>query len=153
MFGRDWAGVEEQIRLVTRIEDLRFSDASIYIVRGVKISDQTLFDLQAIMNVEHRGPARLGVMSNPFRGDGCFIKEVEPRSAAEGAGLKADDQIIEIDGQMVDSFRQLVDVIAEKEPGDNVPIVYLRDGERHSGEAKLSAWVKRPAAIPAQPKP
>ena len=157
MFGRDWVGSDEDVRLIERIEDLRLTDNSaIYIVRGVNISEDLLSTLKAnlpSLNIQRRGPARLGVTNSRFAEGGCFIGIVEPNSAADGAGLKPSDQIVEIGGKPVNSFEQLIEAIGEKEPGDLVPIIFLRDNEIHEVEAKLSAWTKKNSANPPQPKP
>lgn len=159
MFGRDWAGTDDDVRLIERIEDLRLADIpTIYVVKGVNISEETKFALRVnlpTLDIQNRGPARLGVTNLLTREAGCFIGFVEPDSAADGAGLKPSDQIMEIDGKPVVSFAGLIEVIGEKEPGDMVPIVYIRDGQTRQTEAKLSAWSKkkRPAVAPPKPQP
>ena len=143
-------------RLIERIEDLRLANsAAIYVIRGVKISESTLSDLKAFMPglvINRRGPAQLGVMSDPFREGGCFITKVVPDSAADNAGLKQHDQIVEIDGQEVNTFEKLIEIIGQKEPGDIVPIVFLRHDEHHEVEAKLSTWIKKKVANPVPQK-
>ena len=156
LFGRDWVGTDQDVRLIERIEDLRLAEIpTIYVVKGVHISEETKFAIRInlpTLDIQNRGPARLGVRNLVTSGNGCFIRDVEPDSAADGAGLKPSDQIIEIDGKPVESFTGLIDVIGEKEPGDVVPIVYVRDGQTRKTEAKLSAWVKRKAPAAAAPK-
>ncbi len=158
MIGRDWTGREEDVRLIERIEDLRISDMpTLYIIRGIEISDATLLDLKSelpALNIERRGPARLGVASSAnLREGGCVIGRIEAGSAAEGAGLQTADEVIEIDGQKVESFKELVEVIGKKEPGDHVPIVFRRNGEIREVVAELSSWSKKTVAKAPQPKP
>ena len=148
MFGREWGGNDDDFRLVMQIEDLRtFEGSSIYIVRGVNLSDAMRAELLARMptlNIQMRGPARLGVSNSVIsRGNGCVIGKVEPGTAADGAGLQLDDEVIEIDGQEVHSFEKLIEIIGQKEPGDMVQIVYRRAGEEMRGVAHLSAWSKK----------
>ena len=156
LFGRDWSGNDEDVRLIERIEDMRLANtAAIYVVRGVTISEATLLDLKAYMPslvINRRGPAQLGVMNDRFRDGGCVIGQVVPDSAADYAGLKQGDQIVEIDGREVNSFEKLVEIIGEKEPGDLVPIVFIRREELHEVEAKLSAWSKKKVTNPIPQK-
>ena len=156
MLGRDWVGGDADLRLLGRIEDLRLSITQLYIIRGINVSEDTLLDLRAelpFLKIELRGPARLGIRGRPDE-DGCVIHAIDPGSAAEEAGLKIRDEVIEIDGRAVNSFEKLIEIIGEKEPGEKVPIVFLRGDETHKVTAKLSAWAKPAAAnVPPQPRP
>lgn len=152
MLGRDWVGGDAGLRLLARIEDIRLADMpSLYIIRGVEISDATLLNLKAELpnlTINRRGPAQLGV-TNLQRDGGCIIRAVVEGSAAEKAGLRMFDQILKIDKQNVESFEELVAIIGEKEPGDKVPIVYRRGGEIHHCVAELSGWKPARAKPPA----
>ena len=145
MLGREWNGGEAGLRLLERIEDIRLSDrATLYIIRGVEISDATILNLKAELpnlHIQRRGPAKLGVTSEA-RKPGCIITSVEPGSAADRAGLKMFDQIVEIDGREIVTFDELIEIVGEKEPGDKVPIVFQRGGEIHTSTAELSGWKK-----------
>lgn len=148
MLGRDWTGGEEGLRLLGRIEDLRTSVTQLYIIRGIKISEETKLDLQAelpFLKIELRGPARLGIRGSHLN-EGCIVVGIDPGSAAELAGMKVRDEVIEIDGRTVESFEDLIEIIGEKEPGGQVPIVFRRGGETHKVVAKLSGWSR-----PTQP--
>ena len=82
------------------------------------------------------------------------VLAIDPGSAAEEAGMKIRDEVIEIDGRPVNSFERLIEIIGEKEPGEQVPIVFLRGDETHKVTAKLTAWAKPAAAnVPPQPRP
>lgn len=159
MFGRDWTGEEKDIRLIERLEDFRQVDVpapTIYVVKGVAISEETKFAIRVhlpTLDIQTRGPAQLGV-TNAATAVGCVIAKVTPDSAADRAGLKAWDQIVEIDGKPIESFNGLIETIGEKEPGDTVSIVHIREGQTLRGEAKLSGWAKkknRPNAVPPKP--
>lgn len=144
MFGRGWTGSDDDVHLIERLEDLRaFTNAAIYVVRGVPIAEQTLEDLKASMPlliINRRGPAQLGVVSEQPTSEGCYIKSVVTDSAADNAGLKPFDRIVEIDGRPVNSFENLIEIVGEKEPGDRVPVIFYRDNEVHEVEVKLQAW-------------
>ena len=164
--GRDWLGGDEGLQLLTRFEDLRnpqYPPTQLFIIRGIQISEQAILDLASeltLINITRRGPARLGIRGSEKRvREGCEISSVEQGSAADRAGLKPMDQVIEIDGQPVRRFDDLIKIIGEKEPGDKVSIVYLRyDPKVERSEiqetiAELAGWSK-PAVrnrIPEKP--
>jgi hypothetical protein len=153
MLGRDWVGGDEGLRLLTRIEDIRLSGAQLYIIRGIEISEDTLLDLSAelpYLVIQRRGPARLGIRGSS-RDIGCVVRGIDPGSAAELAGLKIQDEVVEIDGQQINSFDGLIEIVGEKEPGDEIPIVFRRGSETREVNAKLSAWVK--SSNPKAPAP
>ena len=156
MLSRDWVGEEADLRLLARIEDIRLSITQLYIIRGIHVSEQTLFDLMQelpLLKIERRGPARLGIRGSQ-RDEGCIVTAIDPGSAAEAAGMKIRDEVVEIDGRPVNSFERLIEIIGEKEPGEQVPIVFLRGEETHKVTAKLTAWAKPAAAnVPPQPRP
>jgi membrane-associated protease RseP (regulator of RpoE activity) len=62
----------------------------------------------------------------------------DPRSPASRAGLRDGDLITSIDGQSVNDFEDLVNVIRETPPGP-VPLSYVRDDERHDVTVDLVA--------------
>ena len=73
---------------------------------------------------------------------GVLINSVVPEAPAEKAGLKRGDAIVTLNKSRVkdvDSFRE---VMLELEPGDNVRIVFVRDGEKDSTYAELAAAVR-----------
>ena len=69
--------------------------------------------------------------------EGAVITEVVPGSAADDAGLETGDVIIEIDGDEVTESSQVREKILDKEPGDEVEIVIIRDGDEQTVEATL----------------
>ena len=69
--------------------------------------------------------------------EGAFVTEVVPGSAADDAGLEAGDVIIEIDGEDVTESVQVREHILDKQPGDEVEIVIVRDGDEQTLEATL----------------
>ena len=87
------------------------------------------------------GRARLGVSVRDVEEDdvktgklsgatGAVVEEVAEESAAEKAGLRKGDVIIEFDGERVRSARQLTRLVQETPAGRKVPIVVSRDGQR-----------------------
>ena len=69
---------------------------------------------------------------------GAFVASVTGRSAAEEAGLVEGDVIVEIDGQPVATPNEVGEAVLERAPGDQVEIVYERNGERLTATATLT---------------
>lgn len=59
---------------------------------------------------------------------GAVIRHVDEDSPAETAGLRAGDLITAVDGEVMKSPRELADIIAEHEPGDQVTLTILGNG-------------------------
>ncbi|MHC4159915.1 MAG: DegQ family serine endoprotease [Planctomycetota bacterium] len=68
---------------------------------------------------------------------GVAISEVLEDSAAEKAGLKHNDIIVEFQGQPVESANELRNRVAMLKPGAKVELVVLRDGKRKKFTAEL----------------
>lgn len=68
---------------------------------------------------------------------GMKLAGVRPESPAEKAGLKAGDIIIRFAGMNIRSVEDLVFVLRSRRAGDQVELVYLRDGQTHQAQATL----------------
>ncbi len=68
---------------------------------------------------------------------GAYIMEVNENSAAEEAGLKKGDVIIEIDGHKVENVAELQDMVARHRPGDRIKVTFRRDSKTKTVTAKL----------------
>jgi putative serine protease PepD len=100
--------------------------------------------------------AYLGVSTGtPLNGSpGAQIGEVTAGGPADRAGLRAGDPltgaggdvIVEVDGQEVTEPGELGELIAEKAPGDEATITFLRDGERQTTSVRLD---ERPQQLPS----
>ncbi len=60
---------------------------------------------------------------------GILVQDVISGSAAEEAGIKAGDIILECDGKEVNKPGELQEIIARKRPGDKVNLKIYRDGK------------------------
>lgn len=89
--------------------------------------------------LEYRGTAYLGIQASDFE-QGCVVYYVQPKSAAEEAGLSSGDIILEFDGVKVDSFAQLVELIARRNPGDEVVVKYRVANEIRERVTRLRGW-------------
>lgn len=82
--------------------------------------------------------AMLGVLTDPrAKEKGAYIQRVTPNSAADRAGLRADDLVTAIDGKTISSADELVAAIGKYKAGDRVSITYNRDGKVHGANAEL----------------
>jgi serine protease Do len=94
-----------------------------------------------LMMLDGRG-SQLGVMVSDVdakEGAGVKIDEVTTDSAAEKAGLKAGDVVVEFDGERVRSARQFTRLVQETPDGRTVKIAVLRDGKRQTLDATPEA--------------
>jgi len=73
---------------------------------------------------------------------GVLVPEVTKDSAADKAGLKHNDVILELDGEPVESDSALQKRISMLKPGSRVELVVWRDGRRKTINVKLG---KRPS--------
>lgn len=69
---------------------------------------------------------------------GVQLAEVYPDSPAEVAGLRRGDVVVSIDGREVRSLRELQGILSAREPGDEVELVFTRDGEPSTRSLKLA---------------
>jgi serine protease Do len=99
-----------------------------------------------LMMLDGRG-SQLGVTVSDLdakEGAGVKVDEVSSNSAAEKAGLKAGDVVVEFDGERVRSARQFTRLIQETPDGRTVKIAVLRDGKRQTldatPEARSFSW-------------
>ncbi|MGD8377904.1 MAG: PDZ domain-containing protein [Acidobacteriota bacterium] len=104
--------------------------------------------------------AFLGISSRGVRGedarelglasaDGALIERVYDGTAAESAGLRRDDILIEFAGETVFDDDDLTRLIRSQRPGDSVEMVVLRDGERLTLHAELGSRADYEDAAPS----
>ncbi len=68
---------------------------------------------------------------------GVYVDSVYENSAAEEAGIKKGDVIIEINDTEVPTVAELQDLVARNRPGDKISVTYKRDGKTSTVSAKL----------------
>lgn len=76
------------------------------------------------------------------RNVGEFVQSVEPGAAADEAGIRAGDVVVEVNGEEVTPDQTLSFLIANIEPGTSVPVELYRDGERRNVTVTVA---KRPS--------
>lgn len=87
--------------------------------------DRSYYTGLAVMNVDERIARALRLE----RASGAFIRDVDPGSPAEAAGLLPYDVIIEIEGERITNSNDYVARIYDFRPGDTVGVTVLRDGK------------------------
>lgn len=92
--------------------------------------------------------AFLGVQIEPLTADlqketgspvsqGAYVRDVYGGSAAEEAGLKAGDIIVEVEGKPIRSAAELTELVARHRPGDRIKVVYYRGEKRYEVIVRL----------------
>ena len=134
ILGRGWLGGDEGLKHVRRLPSL----TTLYLIHHPKthkiltpnVSLDAVADLQKAMpqlGIVYRGPAYLGISGDArFGGSGCVVGIVQPEAPAAKAEVKPRDVIAKFDGQPVADFEGLIDLIAEKNPGDVIKLEILR---------------------------
>jgi membrane-associated protease RseP (regulator of RpoE activity) len=90
----------------------------------------------------------VGVPGGTLTGDaspqGWDVGEVRDGSAADDAGLRADDRIVAVDGERASTFDSLAEALDAYEVGDEVTFTVERDGDTLTTAAVLGA---RPRSV------
>ena len=89
--------------------------------------------------------AGLGVFIVDSRSGGVEIERVVEGSPAADAGLRQGDRILRVNGRSVNSPQELSQMIARRDPGTQVQLVVLRNGERRNLQTRLES---REEALP-----
>ncbi len=87
----------------------------------------------------------LGVRISDAKSGGVEVERVEPDSAADKAGMKAGDIILEFDGERVRSGRQLARLVQETPAGRTVKATISRNGQRQ--ELQITTAEGRDSAV------
>ena len=113
---------------------------------GLRAQDRSRVEVRQaqrpeLMMLDGRG-SQLGVTVSDLdtkEGGGVKVDEVSSDSAAEKAGLKAGDVVVEFDGERVRSARQFTRLVQETPDGRTVKIAVMRDGKRQTLDATPEA--------------
>jgi len=69
---------------------------------------------------------------------GAIVRRVTEESPAQAAGLSQGDLITAIDGDPIEGPRDLVDAVAEHQPGDRVTLTIVASGEEEEREVEVT---------------
>jgi hypothetical protein len=72
-----------------------------------------------------------------YTGEGVRVSGVIPGSPAEKAGLKEGDLLVEFAGVAIEDLRSFSSILKGLTPGEEVGVVFVRDGERHTATVKV----------------
>jgi serine protease Do len=103
----------------TRVVRAQSSPRALEIITGGSRIGVSIHDVE-----EGEGKAVKGVTN------GVIVDEVTAESAAEKAGIRKGDAIVEFDGERVRSARQLTRLVQETAAGRTVQAAIVRDGQR-----------------------
>ena len=89
---------------------------------------------------EQRLEGFLGVSLNDRTdgGQGALVTQVEDDSPASDVGLEQGDVILSVDHSTTDGAEGVVAAVRDHQPGDDVEVVVLRDGETQTFEVTLA---------------
>jgi putative serine protease PepD len=116
------------VGVTAQIESQTGGNVGIGYAIPIDLVEGVVEELQSSGSVEH-GYLGVTVEPAPDAGDGASIVEVHPGTPAEDAGLEPGDRVVAADGQPIDSPEELTGLIGSKEPGDEVELELVRDGE------------------------
>ncbi|MDX1903218.1 MAG: Do family serine endopeptidase [Thermonemataceae bacterium] len=68
---------------------------------------------------------------------GALVAKVNESSAADKAGIKENDVIVEIEGKKIHSVSEVQETVARKRPGDEINVVVNRSGKEKTMKVQL----------------
>lgn len=84
--------------------------------------------------------AQLGVFMIPSEGPGLRISSVTPGSAAEIAGVRPGDFLLEFNDQRVETPQEVMNLVQQHRPGDPVQLRIWRNNEEQQLRASLQEF-------------
>jgi len=108
-----------------------------------------------------RGYLGVSLQDSETAGGGALVAEVTNGGPASSAGLRNGDRIVEFDGRLVKSTKQLTEFIADTPAGKAVKLKFLRDGREQSASItpaerpgrRVANSQQAPAPYGQQPQP
>jgi hypothetical protein len=114
---------------INRVDAVRVVD----LFEGVVMEAATKAERLQVIPAASPPPASrvlVGVLPTmPEDESGVIFQQVTPGSAADKAGVRSGDRLIEWDGEPVDTLNEWRWALSEHTPGDEVELTVVRDGE------------------------
>jgi len=116
---------------------------------GTKVTPDGVAQLQKRFpqaKIDVRNGAQLGILSHaPVGQNGqpqqpATVESVVPGSGAAVGGVRKGDVITAIDGQAVNDFQQLTEIIGKYQAGQKAKLTVLRNGDQQDLEVELGRW-------------
>jgi S1-C subfamily serine protease len=86
---------------------------------------------------EHASIGAQGVTALSGLQVGGYVKQVSPGGPAAKAGLKPGDVIVVADKQTIQTFDQLVVIVQQHRPGDEIDVTYYRGSQKRTTTVEL----------------
>ncbi|HRD77964.1 MAG TPA: Do family serine endopeptidase [Hyphomicrobiaceae bacterium] len=107
----------------------------------------------AIGNVDEDTAESLGLKTNGGPPRGALIGDITAGGPAEAAGLKRNDIVLSVNGQVIKNSRELAQRVAEIAPGTTVAVEIIRDGRPQTVQVRLGTFPGTgPVASKTEPK-
>jgi len=140
LFARADFSAENLARFVAQTPQLR----SLQVISCPQITPEDIHQLRETyprLQIEFRGTAMLGIRGYDSN-RGCYVYHVQPFSAAAQAGLGHGDILTQFDGEKVESFEHLVELIGRHVPGDEVELLIYRRAQFETLTCQLGGWIE-----------
>lgn len=102
-----------------------------------------------IENVDNQRAKQFGLE----RVAGVYISNISKNGAADEAGLKPDDIILEVNNRIVNSVSELQEIIGRYRPGTEVRLSYWRNGQKLTAKAVLKNQINSTELISTRRDP
>ena len=101
--------------------------------------ESVLDALRSAEDGEARAEGYLGITLDERSdgGQGALVTEVQADSPAADAGIEAGDVVIAVDDSATDGRAGVIAAVRDHEPGDEIPVVVVRDGEEETFDVTL----------------
>jgi len=140
VLSKKWNGGDADLQKVAAISTLR----SVYVAGAGRVGEKSLDELRRVrpdIAVVLVSEASLGVAASATKQTSQFqIGEILKNSAAERAGLRVGDVLLELAGKPVSDIRSVQAQLVSLKPGQKVPVKLIREGKTLVVTVELGEW-------------